>query len=68
MTPEQLAHLINSGASPSDFESGRLLMCAYTSSGNASDITPSSLVGVPSIGVSTGQLLSYSIKYFFTDI
>lgn len=62
-------HVIRySGASASDFESGRILMCAYSSSGNSSDVTASSLVGIPSIAVSTGQLLSYSIKYFFTDI
>jgi len=56
-----------SGTSASGFDSGRLIMMAFSSNGNASAVTASSLVGTPTIGVSTGQLLSYSIRYFFTD-
>lgn len=46
---------------------GRLFLFAFSSCGNASALTASTLANVPITAVSTGQLINFNIKYYYTD-
>lgn len=46
---------------------GRMFLFGFASNGNASASVASTLANVPITAVSTGQLINYNIKYYFTD-
>lgn len=51
-----------------DFSSGRIFLLGFVSNGNASTTTASTLANVPVTGTSTGQLINYNIKWYYTDM
>jgi len=54
-------------ANQADFSSGRIFLIGFSSNGNASTTTASTLANVPVTAINTGQFINYNIKWYYTD-
>lgn len=52
----------------SSISHGRIILVALPDSGNASTTTASTLTNAPVLAANTGQLLNFSIRWYYTDI